>query len=575
MSNVIAIDVHQTSFSDFLNCTNNLIGIETHCEDWVDNILGQIMELKMKHSDKDTLFKLFIEFIDHIKSFSTRLLTEDNGLSPIDAIDAVTSFVRNKVSGCKSRFKRKNIVKSNPLYVAPQSKAVGTRIEMIWDPVNSMEKPYLVQSSFQYVSIIDSLKSFFSVKENRDMYFQYQASHTCIEGIYERFCCGKLFQSSEFFQQNPTAIQLQLSTDDFEICNPLGSKSNLHKISAVYLQIRNLPCKYLSRLHNIFLVCLCNVDDLKTQTTDFNNLLDLIVGEIKYLEEVGIPVDDIGNLKGTLIYLTADNLGANLALSLAGNQSANYCRICEMPKETCQIATVEDISNYRNPEKYKQHVETVENASQKLTLRETRGVVRYCVLNDLKFYNAFTNYAVDIMHDLNEGVVPLTLKNIFNYCLNKKVLKETDLDGLVKFYSYSKIFRRDKPSNLRLDRKNLGLSSAQIRCLLLNLPFMFHKYREHMELKKIWSCNQMLIRIFQIVYSTKIDRKQLDELQKLIETFLIEVKKSFNLLYTPKMHYLLHYVTIMQIMGPIVRMSMRKNAIGSKTQGFQKNCPRN
>lgn len=75
------------------------------------------------------------------------------------------------------------------------------------------------------------------------------------------------------------------------------SKSNIHKVTAVYMVIKNLPSKYLSRLQNIYLIVLCNADDSKTKTTDLNNILELIVSEVKYGEETGITLNDGHNYK--------------------------------------------------------------------------------------------------------------------------------------------------------------------------------------------------------------------------------------------------------------------------------------
>lgn len=93
---------------------------------------------------------------------------------------------------------------------------------------------------------------------------------------------------------------LQLYTDDFEVCSVLKSKANLHKVSAMYIQVTNLPPEYLSKLSSIYLVSLCNPDDLKQEYTNFNNILDLIVKEIKQLETSGIEVAENIMLKGTI-----------------------------------------------------------------------------------------------------------------------------------------------------------------------------------------------------------------------------------------------------------------------------------
>lgn len=299
---------------------------------------------------------------------------------------------------------------------------------------------------------------------------------------------------------------------------------------------------------------------MKTQTTDFNNVLEPIVSEVKQLETVGIDIEGNINLKGTIIGVSADNLGANLLTSLGGHQSTYYCRICEKEKINCQTSTFEDISCYRTKEKYQIHLNTIKN-SEKVDLKHTRGIVRYCVLNDLEHYNVFTNPTVDIMHDLNEGVVQLVLKQVFEHCIKTNVFKETELKTLIKFYSYAKIFRKDKPSEIVIKKKSnhLHQNSAQIKCLLLNLPFILYKYREHPELLKVWICVQSLIEIFQTVHSTKLKKSRVQNLKLLVHDFLTNFKNCFEKPLTPKMHYMTHYETIIRIMGPLINMSMMRS----------------
>jgi len=44
------------------------------------------------------------------------------------------------------------------------------------------------------------------------------------------YCDGTSYKESDFFQKYPTALQIILYYDDVEICNPLGSKSKIHKL---------------------------------------------------------------------------------------------------------------------------------------------------------------------------------------------------------------------------------------------------------------------------------------------------------------------------------------------------------
>lgn len=167
------------------------------------------------------------------------------------------------------------------------------------------------------------------------MYFQYNAQNDNEnDEVYSSFKDGSIYKNHQFFQDNPNCIQIQIAFDDFEPCSPLQSKANRHKICATYFIIRNLPTEFQSKLDNVYVLFLCNADDIKTKTTDFNNLWQLIVEDILFLEEAGINVDAHTNIKRTLVQLAFDNLGANSALGFAASfASTYYCRLCRLSKD--------------------------------------------------------------------------------------------------------------------------------------------------------------------------------------------------------------------------------------------------
>lgn len=80
-----------------------------------------------------------------------------------------------------------------------------------------------------------------------------------------------------------------------------------------------------------------------------------------------------------------------------------YCRICELSKEECQKTYKEDKSKKRTRDNYEKHMAEIENSTT-VEYTQTRGLKRYCALDDLIFFHILENQSVDIMHDLNEGV---------------------------------------------------------------------------------------------------------------------------------------------------------------------------
>lgn len=180
------------------------------------------------------------------------------------------------------------------------------------------------------------------------------------------------------------------------------------------------------------------------------------------------------------------------------------------------------------------------------------------------------------MHDLYEGVIYHLLYNVFSFCFDKKLFKKREIENSIKYFSYPKNYRRDKPSILRLDGKNMGQNAVQMKCLFLNIPFILHKFRSNSQLLSIWICVTSLIHIFQLVHSEKIDDIMLLELTELISVHLENMKKHFDMNLTPKHHFMIHYPFIIKLMGPLHLMSMIRyeanhkifKTIAKKTHNF-------
>lgn len=55
-------------------------------------------------------------------------------------------------------------------------------------------------------------------------------SHEKSDGVLGDYCDGEYFKQSALFQSDPCALQIQLYYDEAEVCNPIGSKSTIHKL---------------------------------------------------------------------------------------------------------------------------------------------------------------------------------------------------------------------------------------------------------------------------------------------------------------------------------------------------------
>lgn len=526
--------------------------------DWIDKII----QLGLNQKQSNEIFKLCGCLLEKFTEHNIELSTELN-LSIGEVMNLSTEFVKEKLSSYDTTFKYKKKVAESQLFVPPVEKCLGTRIEMKRCKESGVAVPRVIQSKMQYVSILDSIRTLFLRDDFAKEFLNKEKDHRCTDGVYVDFCCGSRYKNTEFYKKHEYCLQIQIATDDFEVCNPLQSKAGIYKMCPIYFIIRNLPSKYLSRLDNIYLAAVCYAGDLKTEQCDFNSLWKFVYDDIKALETTGIDIfipyiKSNVNVKGSISFLTSDNLGAHMSLGFAGGFNCAYnCRFCENSSEEYKCFVHEKQSQMRTKQSYELNLETIQTLS-KIDYKQTLGIRTSCQLNELQYYHMLANKSVDIMHDLNEGVIPKLLKNIFEYFFAESLIAESELNSRVSNFNYGEKYQRNIPSSLSLKKKNLGQNATQSRCLFFHLPFLFADFRDDVRVKHVWVLVECLLRIMQVVYSAKINEEQLISLEEDVSIFLSNFREKFNSTLTIKMHLLLHYPNIIRQMGPIVHMSSMK-----------------
>lgn len=249
-----------------------------------------------------------------------------------------------------------------------------------------------------------------------------------------------------------------------------------------------------------------------------------------------------------------------------GYNATYYCRICELSREECRLATEDDVKNHRTKESYTVALDKIET-SYNVDIKDTKGIVDYCSLNNLKYFHILDNYTVDIMHDLCEGTIPFLLKNLFSYCIGIHLFtNESELRNYALFYDYGILNSKNIPSAICFERRNLGQNASQLKCLMQNVPYLFHDFKNDSRLHKVWVCVESMLKILQIVYSSKIAESDLIELEKAVSTHLKSIVQCFsgvNLL--PKHHLMIHYANVIRAVGPLVHMSTMRYEMQHKT----------
>lgn len=527
----------------------------------LDNFAKKLTAMNLTPTQNDEFIRMSLQLLNANKDLCEKLL-DAKPRNASKVLNDSYQYACSKMKEFDTAYKRKNKMKQSAFYVEPEEKAIGYKMSLVTDTVSGKSCRKYVQSTFQYISIFKQLQSIFADAEFCQLYTEYNTTkkHTCIDGTYRDFCCGSNYQRKDFFSSNSMPIQIQLFTDDFEPCDALKSRVGVHKMCAFYFHIRNLPTKLLSKLNNIFLVALCKTDDLKNEFTSLNNILEVIVNDIKFLENVGISVNG-KNIKATLVNVSFDNLGGNSCFGFSESFRANFfCRICKCHRDDCQKMTVECESEVRTKDNYDETIAVIQTTdSDKIDLTSTKGVKRYCILNDLNWFHILENPSVDLMHDLHEGIIPFLLQNLFEYIIKKKIINLDRLENMIHYFNYGALNKKNSPSKINLCKRSIGQSAHQSYCLMINIPFILIQFKN--ELASVWKPVETLLQIMQIIFSDNIDENDLIRLTALIDSHLTSLIDVFEIRLLPKHHFLLHYPRVIRAMGPVILMwTMRMEA---------------
>lgn len=345
-------------------------------------------------------------------------------------------------------------------------------------------------------------------------------------------------------------LPLLLFYDDYESGNALSSHSGIHKLGGVYVSIGCLPPKYSSSLENIFLATLFHSSNRK----EFGNfaIFRPLIQELKYLQEIGIKVKTQFTpitVKFILTLILGDNLGLHSILGFVESFSANFhCRFCKIHKNDSQVLSTNSGITLR----------TVSNYNEDLLVNDVSktGVKENCVFNTLPTFHAVSNYAVDVMHDLLEGVCHYDLLHVLSYYIN--CLKLFSLDTLnyrLSIFNFS-FEKFNKPPTIfhGFENKNkLNMSASETLCFTRYLPLLVGDLIP--EDDDVWKLFLILRNIIDITTSDFTTSQYIAELEWLISEHNRLYLNLFKDTLKPKHHHLLHYAEVMKQIGPVQNIS--------------------
>lgn len=429
--------------------------------------------------------------------------------------------------------------------VKPTEVFIGHRPET--KRVQGQMQQVLAADTCQYVSIIDTIKFLFCNNQMQKVYFQCDKGS---DGKMYNYCDGSKCSSHPLFSRCPEALQIQLYFDDLETTNPLGTKTKIHKMGAVYFCLKNLPPQHNSSLSNIHLCLLFNSID--REVYGFGKILEPLLEDLKLLETTGVQVDVQGGKKtlyGTICVLTADNLAVHSLCGYLESFSANrFCHFCLVDKRTAQSVFDEDKIEKRTRENYEQHV--------MLNDPSATGVKEDSCLNKLHYFHVTENTCVDIMHDILEGVAPLEVRLMLRHFIYEEKLFDLELlNHRMSCFDYGYEGEKNKPSvilNLRTSDNAVKQTASQMWCLMQALPFLIGDLVS--EKSQHWHLFILLREICSIVFAPVVTYGLAVFLKQLVIEHHTLFKKLYDRNLIPKHHFMIHYSRMMVMFGPISRM---------------------
>ena len=192
-------------------------------------------------------------------------------------------------------------------------------------------KQKIYRNHFHYVPVLQTLKSYL---QQADVWASIQNIHrpksdTNLHDFTDGLVWNMFDKASE-----SCFIRIHLYGDEVEMCNPIGSRKSVHKLSAFYFLVGNIGTKHWSSLSNIHLALLFKYKYVKQ--FGYDRLLTPLLSDIQTLETEGIAINVDGKsvrVYGSIVTFSGDNLSSH---DLGGFStcfsSGRVCRQCMVTK---------------------------------------------------------------------------------------------------------------------------------------------------------------------------------------------------------------------------------------------------
>jgi len=463
----------------------------------------------------------------------------------LSKFSTVISSISDPFKYCKTEHVLNNWLATNDLSDKLQQVTINNEIQLVSHNGETMYDELSIKGISMPLKF--QIKKYFEQNNNLDF------AHKRYDNLINSSVSNENYNLSNFVQgslwkkilsfQNKLVMPFFIYIDDYEINNPLGSKSMCHSISAVYYSFPLI--EQSSKLTHIFLAALLKSKDLKSFGNDL--CLKKLIEDLNSLEEDGLIINTSDGPK--LVYfilglITGDNLGINCICDFSKSFSANYfCRFCKVHKNVSHYLTEEDQTLLRNIHNYTDDVE-------KNDFSQT-GVNKLSILNQINSFHVTSNYCVDIMHDIFEGIAHYNMCHLIIYYTEKvKIMSLGTINFKKQNFSYGLEQKNSSPpiEPHHLKKFHLKMSGRQMMCFVNFFSLMIGDLVP--EDDEVWNFFLTFLEIIEILLSNKLTQGSVPHLKYLINKHNSNYITFFHDSLKPKHHLLTHYPSIILKSGP-------------------------
>lgn len=242
--------------------------------------------------------------------------------------------------------------------------------------------------------------------------------------------------------------------------------------------------------------------------------------------------------------VVGDNLGLNSFLNFSKSFSSNYCcRFCKANKLESQSLCISKPELQRTKETY----------ALNLTGTDSKGVLGECLLNKLPSFHVVTNYYVDVMHDIFEGICHYNMTNAIIYFTQEMKYFNLELLNLRKQtfeYGSAEIGNNSgKIESNHLNKRKLKMSAREMMTFVNFFPLMIGDMVPCDD--PVWKFLINFFEILDILLCFQITDTDISLLREKIKQHNSDYIVIFKDTLKPKFHNLTHYPTIIRQSGPL------------------------